>query len=61
HHYDPLYERSRHKRMDKAVDVIDLPDLSEDSLQKAARRLASLASAMKTAPDRFSIEAANRV
>ncbi|MEM1396839.1 MAG: tRNA 2-selenouridine(34) synthase MnmH [Pseudomonadota bacterium] len=60
-HYDPLYERSRRKRMDKAVDVIDLPDLSEDSLQKAARRLASLASATETAPDRFSIGAANRV
>ncbi len=42
-HYDPLYERSRRKRRDAALAVIELSDLSPASLDRAARELAVLA------------------
>lgn len=38
-HYDPLYARSRKRRKDAPVKVLELSDLSEDAVRQAARSL----------------------
>ncbi|MEO0983544.1 MAG: tRNA 2-selenouridine(34) synthase MnmH [Pseudomonadota bacterium] len=42
-HYDPLYDRSRRKRMDEPVALLELPDLSDDSLERAAKEISAIA------------------
>ena len=39
HHYDPLYARSRKRREDEPVRVLDLPDLDAATLAAAAREI----------------------
>ena len=40
-HYDPLYARSRKRREDEPVEVVELESLDEVALAAAARRLLS--------------------
>ncbi|MEZ5997649.1 MAG: tRNA 2-selenouridine(34) synthase MnmH [Hyphomonas sp.] len=39
HHYDPLYARSRKRREDAPVQIVEVDEISEPTLMEAARKL----------------------